>query len=511
MPLRRKVVPRVLATAQAELERRLRGTQITEAPDYLMWAQKEVYIEDPHKIGNSVIDFQPWKMQLEYMELIHTTKQTITLKARQLGVSWCVIVYCVWLAIFHANVQILVFSKDLEAAKEIIRRVRFIFKHLRNKPVVEKGRGDNQQAVLFSNGSRFKAFPATKNAGTSFTATFLIVDEADKMEFGAELYTSIKPTIDDGGRVAIIFTAFEESGMGRAVWKKAGSAEEGASIVKFFMPWWARPGRTQEWYNRVASEAISLAHHRQEYPATPEEALNFTNLDSRFVQSLELWQALANDTPLLPSQACVLSLDAGVTSDNFAMVSACWHPVLKFPTVRDSMVWVPEKTETGQLDLNEVYDEIKKYINTHRILRVVYDPYQMVAFGQTLQKTGKAREFGQGTERAAADTTLRQRISRGEFRHNGDATLEEHFMGADFKLAVGENKLRLVKRGDRKIDLAVATSMAVHELVNEFPFASISNQGAIVTPPTAANNLRQPRRAFDGLPQMVYNRSRKGW
>jgi hypothetical protein len=504
------MAPRSVATAKAMLEQRLRGTEVVEAPDYLRWAQDEVYIEDPHKIGNTVIDFKPWKMQLEYMECIHIHKQTITLKARQLGVSWCVIVYCVWLAIFHQNVQILVFSKDLEAAKEIIRRVRFIFKHLRNKPVMEKGRGDNQQAVLFSNGSRFKAFPATKNAGTSFTATFLIVDEADKMEFGAELYTSIKPTIDDGGRVAIIFTAFEESGMGRMVWKKAGFANEGASIVKFFMPWWARPGRTQEWYNRVASEAISVAHHRQEYPATPEEALHFTNLDSRFVQGEELWNALRMAEPLLSSQACVLSLDAGVSSDNFAMVSACWHPTLGFPAIRDSKVWVPPKTQTGQLDLNEVYDEIKKYINTHRILRVVYDPYQMVAFGQTLQKTGKAREFGQGAERMAADTLMRRRIMQGEFRHNGDETLGQHFLGADFKLDSNLVKLRMIKRGDNKIDLAVASSMAVYELVNEFPFNSIPNVGVVSKVSDAANNLRQLKKAFDGLPQMLYNRMRRG-
>ena len=149
MALRRKVIPQSVATAKAMLEQRLRGTEVIEAPNYLRWAQDEVYIEDPHKVGNSVIDFQPWKMQLEYMECIHQHKQTITLKARQLGVSWCVIVYCVWLAVFHQNVQILVFSKDLEAAKAagigsaILKRLE-----LTDKKIAQMADGVRQRRVV---------------------------------------------------------------------------------------------------------------------------------------------------------------------------------------------------------------------------------------------------------------------------------------------------------------------------------------------------------------------------
>ena len=134
----------------------------------------------------------------------------------------------------------------------------------------------------------------------------------------------------------------------------------------------------------------------------------------------------------------------------------------------------------------------------------------MVAFGQTLQKTGKAREFGQGAERMAADTLMRRRIMQGEFRHNGDETLGQHFLGADFKLDSNLVKLRMIKRGDNKIDLAVASSMAVYELVNEFPFNSIPNVGVVSKVSDAANNLRQFKKAFDGPPQMLYNRMRRG-
>lgn len=475
------------------------------------WLDREVFIENPHKAGGehggaTKIKFQPWDAQRDYFRLIHSESQTITLKARQLGISWCAIIYCVWLSIFHAGVTILVFSKDLDAAKEIIRRARFVFKNLPNKPVTEPGRGDNQQEIKFSNGSRFKAFPATKNAGTSFTATFLIVDEADKMEFGHDLYTSIKPTIDDGGRIAIIFTAFESKGLGRLIWNKASDTPGSREIVRFFIPWHARPGRTREWYAKVASEAISLAYHKQEYPATAEEALAFTNLEERFIVEEATWDNLQTPDFQAAGLPCVVGLDAAVTSDNFALASVCWHPGRKIPLIRDVKLWSPDE---GDIDLNAVYDEIRQYCNTRRLHRVVYDPYQLAALGQELSRRFDARAFGQNAERVQADTAFRARVQRGEVAHFGQPELRGHVMNADIKVDSHGTKLRLVKRDDDlKIDLAVASSMALFELTNEFPLrADQVPQGS----PNNFSGQRTPgqRKMFDGRPSLIYDRIRR--
>lgn len=502
-----------LAQARAALELKQReSTMVIEGPEFFQWVKDEVWIEDPHKIGATEIKFNLWQAQIEYLSLIMRVSQTIALKARQLGVSWCVIIYCLWLCIFHANVSVYVMSKDLDAAKEVIRRARFTFKRLKFKPVREKGRGDNQQEIKFSNGSRFKAFPATANAATSFTATFLIVDEADKMEHGKDLYTSIKPTIDDGGRIAIIFTAYGADGLGRLIWGKAGTEADGASIIRYFIPWWGRISRTQEWYNKVASEAISLAHHRQEYPATPEEALGFTNLDSRFIKDIKAWSSLQSDSIPNPYAPCVLALDAGVDSDNFAAVTACWDSVKRIPSVRDTQLWVPKETETGQLDLNEIYDWVRKFIKTRKVLRTVYDPYQMAAFGQDLAKTYDVKAFSQGTARLDADTRLKQSIMRGEVTHDGQPDLAEHISNADVKIDSQGARLRLIKRSPaHKIDLAVATSMAVYELTTQFPFSSFSGSAPMSSATLSDADLtgQAERRAFDGMPDLIYSRVRR--
>lgn len=496
-----------IALAKAELRLRSEAAQVTEGPKLEEWVKDEVWIEDPHKVGATRIKFSPWEAQLKYFRLIHTQRQTITLKARQLGVSWCTIIYCVWLAIFHSGVTILIFSKDLDAAREIIRRAKFIFRNLKNKPVTELGRGDNQQIINFSNGSRFKAFSASKNAGTSFTATFLIVDEADKMEFGRDLYTSIKPTIDDGGRIAIIFTAFGGDGLGRTLWGKSSDEIGGKDMVRYFIPWYARPGRNQDWYNQVASSAISLAHHRQEYPATADEALNFTNLEERFIRQEETWDLLATSGQFSTQLPCVVALDAGISDDGFAMAAACWEPKTRLPLIRDAKVWEPNKMANGQLDLKEVFTAVKAYLRGHRVKRIVYDPYQLASFGQELAETYDARAFGQNNERLMADTALRRRVNDGELLHDGDQKLREHFLNCDIKPDMLGQKLRMIKRSaEQKIDLAVASSMAVYELVKEFPMLQDYSPVANNLPGQGFGGIVPQRKPFDGMPNLIYHR-----
>lgn len=495
------------AKIEAEKRRRASGVAIVnEAPDPLKWIQDEVTIEDPHKAStNAIIKFILWAEQIKYLKLLHERKQTITLKARQLGISWVTIVYCVWLCIFHRGVTVLVFSKDKDAAEEIIRRARGVFKRLANPPVRETGK-ENVKSINFSNGSRFKAFAATKNAGTSFTATFLIVDEADKMEYGKQLYTSIRPTISDGGRIAVIFTAFEEDGMGRQVWEIAG--EEGSGITRFFIPWHARPGRTIEWYNREAAGAISMAHHYQEYPATPEEALSFTGLDSRLIREIEQWTCLGivpNEiSPYLP---CVMAVDAGVTSDLFVAVTAVWHPSRILPVIRDVKTWNPSLTESGTLDFREPQDWIRGFISSHSVKEVVYDPYQLVQFGQELERMTNAKAFSQGVLRMSADTSFRNRILQGQVGHLNDPELNLHISNANIKVVADSNKLRIVKRNKaKKIDLAVASSMAVYELVTEFAFDMGENQRVMSGSNYASNPIIGSTKPFQGLPNSLYKR-----
>lgn len=469
-----------LKAKQAE-ETRLAAT-VQEAPDFVTWVEDEGTIEDPHKAGssNTVLPFKMWQAQKEYCHALFNHVQTIILKARQLGASWILCHLALWYCIFFAGATVMVFSKDEKAALEVIRRMKGIFQRLRTKPCKIKGR-DNVSQVEFTNGSRVMAFASTKNAGTSFVATVLMVDEADKIQYGDDLYTSITPTINDGGQCHVIFTAFGYDGLGRKLWHKASSGDGidgkvGASrIHRIFIPYHARPGRTKEWYAEVLAGAISLAHHKQEYPETAEDALGFRNVDARFLESMEMYDRLVlpfDDRFLekalkLPT---VVALDAGVKDDYFGRACASWHPRLQVPFIHNTKVWRPNKEQGIDVNLEEVFADTRLLLRNMNVAGVTYDPSQLLSFGQELEKSYPTTEFGQNTERIEGDTRLYFCLKQADLAlAPGQGDLREAIDNADHSMAGSERKVRLTKRGKSgKIDVAVAAAMALHRLVKDY-------------------------------------------
>jgi hypothetical protein len=254
--------------------------------------------------------------------------------------------------------------------------------------------------------------------------------------------------------------------------------------------------------------AISMAHHRQEYPATPEEALGFTDLDSRLIREPAQWDALGiNPSEVNQQLPCTLAIDAGVTSDLFVAVSSVWHPLKTVPVIRDIKTWTPALTESGTIDFRESQDWITSYIKTHRVKRVVYDPYQMVGFGQELKGIVDAQEFPQGAKRTSADTSFRNRIMQGQVAHLSQDELALHIQNANIELSrQDEKRLRIVKRNkDKKIDLVIASSMALWELTTEFPFNMSVGSIQSNKPMPGLNPLRN-NRAFQGMPSMLYRK-----
>ena len=504
-----------------EAERRA-ALVVREAPPFQEWVDDEGTVEDPHRAGRSdaVLPFRMWEAQRDYAARLFTYAQTIILKARQLGVSWVLAHLSLWYAIWFAGATILVFSKDEKAALEFIRRTKGIWERLKTKPTRRKGR-DAVQEINFTNGSRIIAFASTKNAGTSFTATVLIVDEADKIQYGDDLYTSIKPTIQDGGQIHIVFTAFGWDGLGRKLWHKAGSGygldgQVGLSqLHRIFIPYHARPGRNRDWYNQALAEAISLAHHKQEYPNTPEDALGFTNVDARFLEQMEMHDRLVLpfDDPVLQrlhSLPRVVALDAGVKDDYFGRACASWHPVLKVPFIHSTKVWRPQDEAGGEVNLTEVFADTRALLRSSKVAAVTFDPSQLLSFGQELKRNYTVTEFGQNTERIAGDTRLYFCFKQADLAlAPAQADLRAALDNADHALAGSERKIRLIKRGKQgKIDLAVAAAMAVHRLTDDFQHLKGADLPQGISPLAALKRYGSPfgssrineRRFFQGLP-----------
>lgn len=222
------------------------------------------------------------------------------------------------------------------------------------------------------------------------------------------------------------------------------------------MPW-----HSQEYY--AQEQAVLLPNefrrvHRNEWVTSADVFVN-----------IEWWDACRADYP--PEQSgepWIVAMDAGVSSDNFAMVAVARHPEDPTRTVkRYARRWIPPKG--GKIDIMGTPDnpgpelELRRLIREHNIVQVAYDPYQLEFLASRLHNELLAwfRPFTQVKERLVADNMLRQMIIEKKISHDGDPDLREHIQNANAEIDGEERKIRIVKRSEMlKIDLAVALSMA---------------------------------------------------
>ncbi len=427
------------------------------------WIYHYVTIEDPQK-NPSIIPFRLWQAQRDTLIALQESPQLIILKARQLGITWLILAYALWLCIWHGNKTVIVISKDQDAANETIRRISGMFARLANKP--SELAIDNVGEIGWSNGSRVKAFASSSDAGSSFTGSLLILDELAKNRNADDIYTAAKPTIDDGGAVVILSTAKGRDNLFHRLWDKAQAGLNNLRAI--FIAWDARPGRDDAWYERTAADAVSLAHHRQEYPATADEA--FQSLaDTPFIPDIGYWDACREELPPLDArEPIVVALDAATSNDSFGLVVVSRHPArLAEVAVRRVHEWRP----VGGVIRFGTADEpdtprgvVEMLIRDYNVIQLCGDPYQLHQMFTEIRDDGRVyvAEFGQGPERLEADNQLRQLILARKLAHDGNEMLRRHIQNADAKTDDEAHRLRIIKReSSLKIDCAVSLSMAV--------------------------------------------------
>lgn len=243
-----------------------------------------VKILDPQE--GKWIPFDLWDAQEETLNTIALNKLVVILKARQIGLSWLVLGYALWLMLFRPIASILLFSKrDTEAVALLDERLKGMFKELPDFLrygiyAIES----NDHNWRLSNGSVARAFPAT-SGGDSYTATLVVIDEADLVPNLGTMIAGAKPTIDAGGQMVMLSRSNKDEP--QSDFKKTYKAAKlpGSAWVAVFLPWHVRPARTIEWYATIKAEVKqrtgSLDELWEQYPATDTEALAARTLSKR--------------------------------------------------------------------------------------------------------------------------------------------------------------------------------------------------------------------------------------
>ena len=244
-------------------------------------------------VSGGAAPFQKWPYLVELAKAIVDNRLVTVLKARQLGFSWTSAAYAAWLLTFREGTNVLMISKGQTEAFSLLDKVRFILKNLPEDWQSPLSPDSRSEIGIPSKDSKIVALPSTEDAGRSETASVVIQDEADFHEYHAANYAAVKPTIDAGGQMIMGSTSNKRnmSSLFKEIYRAAGDTpDKGNGWTKIFIPWSARPERTDKWYEGVrdtvpTSDLSGMSPEQfmeQEYPGDEKEALSPPRAQSIF-------------------------------------------------------------------------------------------------------------------------------------------------------------------------------------------------------------------------------------
>jgi len=240
--------------------------------------------EEGKQVG--CLSFKLFDYQEEVLNFYLVERETIILKARQLGISWVTAGYALWMGMFHKFQRILIISINDTEAQVFLEKVKFIFDNLPDwlKPQVYKR---NESLLWFGVrfsydsdevggiNSKIESIPTSKTAGSSRSLNLLIIDECAKVEFMDTIYRSAQPALSTvGGQTILVSTMTVETTAAffEEMWFGAKSGE--SSFKTKFLSYLRYPGHDKEWRSDQIRKlpASQRALAKQEYPETADEA-----------------------------------------------------------------------------------------------------------------------------------------------------------------------------------------------------------------------------------------------
>ncbi len=129
-------------------------------------------------------------------------------KSRRMMMTWLMLALHLHLAIFNERVAVFVQSKKREDSEYLLGETRmlYIYRHLPDVldwPEVRTKDG----ALLFSNGSQVIPVGQGSEQLRQYTATAILCDEVRSWDQAEDTWTSLRPTIQGGGRITLVSSA----------------------------------------------------------------------------------------------------------------------------------------------------------------------------------------------------------------------------------------------------------------------------------------------------------------
>jgi len=208
--------------------------------------------------------------QIQTAEVWIGERNSVALKARQIGFSTLAAAYAFWVVFFWPDRFVVMLSRTERESVKLLAKAKYGYKFL---PLWMKTAGpdltnDHQQKMTFSNESGIESLPSGNDPARGESVFLVIVDEIAFLPNPEEAWASIEPIADVGGRIIALSTANGSGNFFHQLWLGSQTGINGFAGI--FHPWSAME-RDQAWYDRQKAKLPEWQLH-QEYPSTPEEA-----------------------------------------------------------------------------------------------------------------------------------------------------------------------------------------------------------------------------------------------
>ncbi len=235
-----------------------------------------------NQIGGRPMPFKLWPCQIVQLSIWIGNKLCITLKTRQIGISWLSAAFALHQMLFRPNFTVMVLSRKESDAIKYLEKIKYMYDLLPDlikniHPIKHQNRliMEIEYSKVYNRGGSI-AFAESSNpeAGRGHTLNLIIFDECAFIPDAESVWSAAEPTIETTfGQAIFISTANGYDKLFQPTWANSESNENG--FTRNFIGWDGDPKRDNNWYNVKRKQAESqgrLREMRQEYPRTSEEA-----------------------------------------------------------------------------------------------------------------------------------------------------------------------------------------------------------------------------------------------
>lgn len=187
--------------------------------------------------GKGYIVFDPWPFQQDFMNC--RDRFRIINKPRQCGISTTAAVEAAWEFDNVPGAQIVIISKDQDAAVNFHKYIRQVLFSVRdNNKKAPKILKDNERETTNSLGNRIVSLAASKESGRSFSATHLFFDELAFIQYAEDIWQAANATLSQtNGRVTAISTPKGRANLFYRIFDTKGHM----GFTVFSYAWWDVP------------------------------------------------------------------------------------------------------------------------------------------------------------------------------------------------------------------------------------------------------------------------------